>query len=432
MPDEIKVSLFRKGGRSVFYMQYRDPINGNKVSRTTGTAKRRDAERIAGQWEKDLRSGADKRFGRMTWDEFRRQYEDDVLASLAESTGTKVAGVFNAVEAVIKPSRLGDLTPNRISALAKSFRDDGRSETTIKGKLAHLHAALVWGVDQGYLAAVPKFPKIQRAKGTRVMKGRPITGEEFDRMLANAEAGIVNVTEVYRHKRKTPAKRISQEARDAYRKRQEAVAARIAPSWQFFLRGLWCSGLRLSEALDLHWTDPDRLHVDMSCRHPMLRIPAEAEKGNKDRLLPMAPEFAQMLEEVPAEKRKGFVFNPLPLLAKYAGDRLGEQQVGRVITSIGKTARIVVNEKAGKPKYASAHDLRRSFGDRWAARVMPQVLMELMRHETIETTLRYYVGRNAQQTAGILWEAARSAVGATLGATPTPAEAETACFPRES
>ena len=37
-------------------------------------------------------------------------------------------------------------------------------------------------------------------------------------------------------------------------------------------------------------------------------------------------------------------------------------------------------------KTASAHDLRRAFGERWAARLMPAQLMELMRHETIETT----------------------------------------------
>ena len=54
-------------------------------------------------------------------------------------------------------------------------------------------------------------------------------------------------------------------------------------------------------------------------------------------------------------------------------------------------------------KTASAHDLRRAFGERWAARLMPAQLMELMRHETIETTLSYYVGRNAERTAAILW-----------------------------
>ena len=53
----------------------------------------------------------------------------------------------------------------------------------------------------------------------------------------------------------------------------------------------------------------------------------------------------------------------------------------------------------------SAHDLRRSFGECWSSRVMPQVLKQLMRHESIETTLRYYVGSNADLTADVLWEA---------------------------
>jgi hypothetical protein len=63
----------------------------------------------------------------------------------------------------------------------------------------------------------------------------------------------------------------------------------------------------------------------------------------------------------------------------------------------------VVDKARGK--FASAHDLRRSFGERWASRVMPQVLMELMRHESVEKTLRFYVGRNAQSTAETLWKA---------------------------
>ena len=45
---------------------------------------------------------------------------------------------------------------------------------------------------------------------------------------------------------------------------------------------------------------------------------------------------------------------------------------------------------------------------------MPQVLMELMRHESIETTLKYYVGRNAETTAAALYAAIQ---GNTLGNT---------------
>ena len=55
------------------------------------------------------------------------------------------------------------------------------------------------------------------------MKGRPITGEEFERMQANVEA---------------------------------EVGATAAASWQFYLEGLWWSGLRRAESLDLYWDRP--------------------------------------------------------------------------------------------------------------------------------------------------------------------------------
>ena len=35
---------------------------------------------------------------------------------------------------------------------------------------------------------------------------------------------------------------------------------------------------------------------------------------------------------------------------------------------------------------------------------MPHVLKELMRHETIETTMKYYVGHSAQTIAETLWK----------------------------
>src|SRR5262249_8398083 len=71
--------------------------------------------------------------------------------------------------------------------------------------------------------------------------------------------------------------------------------------------------------------------------------------------------------------------------------------------------------RAPKVKYASAHDLRRSFGERWAARVMPQILMQLMRHASIDTTLRYYVGQNAEKAADVLWDAMAGKASNTSG-----------------
>ncbi len=78
--------------------------------------------------------------------------------------------------------------------------------------------------------------------------------------------------------------------------------------------------------------------------------------------------------------------------------------------------------RTGKVKYASAHDLRQSFGERWAALVMPQILTQLMRHESIDTTMKFYVGRNAEKAADALWEAVEHRASRRAGASGKKSE----------
>ena len=125
------------------------------------------------------------------------------------------------------------------------------------------------------IAEIPKVPRLKRAKTSLVMKGRPITQEEFERML---EATT------------------------------DIVGENAAASWRFYLEGLWWSGLRLAESLDLFWDDESKLCVTQQGNELVLRIPAELEKGNKDRLLPIAPEFADFLLKTPKSERTGRVF----------------------------------------------------------------------------------------------------------------------------
>ena len=47
----------------------------------------------------------------------------------------------------------------------------------------------------------------------------------------------------------------------------------------------------------------------------------------------------------------------------------------------------------------------------WESRLMQPQLKELMRRESIETTLRYYVGTDAQRTADAAWAAFERAGG---------------------
>ena len=306
----------------------------------------------------------------MTWEEFRNKYESEVLSGLAKNTDIKVSGVFDSIEAVLAPERVRDVTSDRLIFYVTKRRKAGIAESTIASSIGHLRAALGYAVEWGYLAKLPELPRQQRAKASKMMKGRPITLEEFERMLAAT----------------TPV-----------------VGPDAAPSWERMLRGLWLSGLRLSESLSMSWDDvPGVIVVDYSDRRPMFRIPAKAEKGNRDRLLPMAPEFAEFLDAIPADQRTGRVFK-LDYRRKGRGNAIGMEWVSAVVSKIGKRAKVVVNTESGKT--ASAHDLRRAFGQRWAARVMPAILQQLMRHEDITTTLKYYVGSDAQAVADVLWAA---------------------------
>jgi integrase len=181
-----------------------------------------------------------------------------------------------------------------------------------------------------------------------------------------------------------------------------------AKSWTFYLRSLWESGLRLSESLTLRWENvPDAIVVDLTGRRPMLRIPAEAKKGNQDRFLPITPEFAALLPASLNANSGGRVFKLLDIDGTLLQPT--RRLVGPIVPAIGKAAGVVVDErrKSGKfeRKFASAHDSRRAFGFRWAFRVMPTVLRELMRHEDIATTMAYYVGDNAEATADAVWNA---------------------------
>jgi hypothetical protein len=76
-----------------------------------------------------------------------------------------------------------------------------------------------------------------------------------------------------------------------------------------------------------------------------------------------------------------------------------------------KRANVVV--KKDPVEFAFAHDLRRSFCDRWANRVMPRVLQSLARHSTIVTTLTFYARHDAELTAEAVWDAMAQPVANT-------------------
>ena len=366
MREEINVIVIDRGRKNL-YLRYSDPVTGQKIEKSARTSKKREAVKAAGEWESELKNGVAANSSRVTWKAFRDAYQEHVDATLSKNTGSLVFTSFNVADDHMKPDRLNRITAQWVTKFQKRLLDAGRSPATVECYCRHLKAAMNWAKDQNWIATVPKFSKLKKAKSAKVMKGRPVTGEEFDRMV-------------------------------------EAVAAlpeRQRASLKFLLRGLWLSGLRLGEALGLTWDQwADGIRVDTSGEYTVLLIPSEGEKGGKDRTYPITPDFEELLFSVPAVDRGGYVFSPV----LYRGVCRRIDTVSKALSKLGTSAAIKVDEKNGNAVYASAHDLRRAFGERWAKRVMPMVLKDLMRHESVTTTEKYYVGVNAQETARFLRE----------------------------
>lgn len=362
--EPIQVRIVRYADRSHLLLRYEDPTTGKRKTRSARTTNLREAERAAAAWQAELRSGSARKVDRITWSEFRERYELEKLASLSSHTVSSTATAFNHLEKIIDPKNLQVLNEETLSRFQAALRTTGIAETSIATHLRHLRAALGWAVQMKILSSLPRIAMPKRAKTRKLMRGRPLTAAEFQGMLDTVAA---------------------------VRKSDPQV-------WQHFLNGLWLSGLRLMESLILSWDDESPFAVDLSGRRPRFRIYGEAEKGGKDRYLPMAPDFAELLLQTTPRERYGFVF---PL----TGDRrqqYGVATVGRIVSEIGEKAGVIVN--AGKEKYASAHDLRRSFGTRWAGKVKPALLQLLMRHESVETTMKYYVDQDADDVSDQLWE----------------------------
>ena len=124
-----------------------------------------------------------------------------------------------------------------------------------------------WASKMGWLECRVKYETL-RTTDLETHKGRPISEEEFNAMLAACD---------------------------------EVCAGRDPDSWKSLLRGLWHSGLRLGEACELAWDAPKKLRpLRHRTGHVVLEIPAAMQKNKRDQTIPTIPEFAQLLDEVPA------------------------------------------------------------------------------------------------------------------------------------
>lgn len=393
-----KVRLAKPEGRPI-QLRYFCPVEKREIRISTGTLDEQEAEAQKAELEAKLLLGVNGKPGQakvygpeMDWADFREQYRTLHLSTIRDNSAMHAESRLDLAERIVKPRSLGDLAnPNslqqlqaRLLAGAESLRKKPRSPHTVKGYMNSVLSAVNWAYVQGWLPAPPRLRKIKVGK-LKAMKGRPISANEFDELL-----------------KATPL----------------VVGAEAAESWKHVLRGLWESALRLDELMHMAWDFPNSIRpVWQDGQLPVLNIPAALQKNDTEESIPLLPWFEAVLLETPPDKRTGWVFNPASLQPRL-GRRVHPRRpnanwVGRIISRIGEKAGVVVepaDERTGRPtKYATAHDLRRSCGERLReAGVPPLVICRVMRHSSWETTRKHYAPGDIQQDAEVL--------RATLGA----------------
>jgi integrase len=204
---------------------------------------------------------------------------------------------------------------------------------TLKNYLVNLKTTLKWAVDQGFLPALPDFPKIKVPK----KKPQPIPSEDFEKLLAQAPDDL----------------------------------------WRAYLLCGWWGGLRLSEAQHLQWAHSDSLPwVDFS--NDRILLPAVFAKSDEDQWVPLHPVLKEALENLPRTGPGVFPFR--------------SRRGGGPLSRNGITNRVIFMAKRAGIKL-SMHRLRKGFGCRVAKNLgqgNAPILHRLMRHSSMQITMDYY------------------------------------------
>lgn len=301
----------------------------------------------------------------LTWEQFFALFCQSYLDEMSPGHRTKCRTMSKKLLQVARASgienlRCEEITKSLVVSVKATMRAEGLADATVKSNMASLWAVLHWGMDEDLIPEVkrPRERKGPKQKAsTHKSKGRALTLEEIERM----EAAVPSVCK----------------------------PGEIADPVIRAMKAMQLIGLRLSDAWIFSWDPRENTHhpVRLNGKNPAIQFASEQKSGEESEV-PLTPEAVEWLRSI--EKDGGWVCRSIGP----RGEHKTSNRLGRIISAAGKAGNIMVKPtggKFGKPKFASSHDLRRTFATSLLKRFKSLAHVQVMtRHGDPQTLLNYY------------------------------------------
>jgi integrase len=348
--------------KASWYIGWIDPEGKRRCkSCGAGEAGKRTAEKLRRKVEAQLMTGTYQQQIKTTWETFRKEYEEKVLAGLAPKTRHCATSSLDAFERHVKPARVfGIVTATIDEFISRRRCDRGQkkgctvSAHTINHDLRHIKAALAVAREWGYMPSLPKFRMEKAPKKLPTY----VTGDHF--------AAIYRACETARMPQGFPFT--------------------AADWWRGLVVMGYMTGWRISDMLGLRRAD-----LDLDAGTAITR--AEDNKAKRDELVKLHPVVIEHL-------RKLACFDPC--VFPWNHDR---RTLHTIFAEVQEAAgvRLSCDQRHEHTRFCHVygfHDLRRAFATMNADKLTPDALQALMRHKSYQTT-QVYINMARQLDAAI-------------------------------
>jgi integrase len=348
--------------RASWYVGWIDP-EGKKCCKSCGPGPEgvRNAEKLKRKVEAELLTGTYRSAAKTTWDDFRAEYAERILAGLAVKTRDEALVSLGHFKRVIRPVRVAALRTSHLDQfIAARRKEPGKkqgsllSPASINKDLRHIKAALRVAAEWGYLPAVPKF------RMEKVVKTLPtyVTGEHF--------AAIYKACETARM--------------------PEGLPHPPADWWRGLMVMGFMTGWRISDMLGLRRED-----LDLEGGYAVTR--GADNKGKRDERVKLHPVVVEHLRRLSGFGLCVFTWNH---------DRRTLQNIFAEVQEAAGV-HLPCSEEHKHTRFCHVygfHDLRRAFATMNADKLSPDALQALMRHKSYQTT-QVYINYARQMDAAV-------------------------------